>query len=484
MTSPSSMDLDDLTDKLVPTVDELVEAARVKLDEHAPTLERVGRSVKSFFSQLARVVSGAASRVSDEVEYQAAQLGKAFTTPPEDRLDHPAHYFRYSYARINEILADEMCPCAFLDLETYDANLDWLGAEMGATGKTIRIGTKSLRVPGLIKRAHDRPFVDGVFLFHPNEIAYLQAQYGMQDFLLAYPVMNRAEADVLCAGIVRDPATRVHVMADSPAHLHLLDRAARAKDVTLGVIVDCDFSVEFVGQFAGVYRSPLQTPAQVVSLAKQVRRFSHLEFRGIMGYEAQEAGIGDYSLLLRKMKDHSRETNNRKRTAVVEALTDAGLPPAIVNGGGSGCFQETAAEEKVTEVTIGSGLFKSYIFDPIASMAGFAPSLFMALRIVRFPRPGIATAYSGGYVCSAINKSPKVVLPEGVTETAREGFGEVQTPVTYDPDRVHFKHGDLLICRLAKAGEPMERFNEVVALAGGKIVERYPTYRGAGLWLG
>jgi len=117
-------------------------------------------------------------------------------------------------------------------------------------------------------------------------------------------------------------------------------------------------------------------------------------------------------------------------------------------------------------------------------MKGFQPSMFMALRIVRFPRNGIATAFSGGYICSAIKKAPKIMLPEHCSITPREGFGEVQTPIKYNPSEVQFKHGDIVICRFAKAGEPMERFNEVVAISKGKIVDRFPTYRGVGLWGG
>lgn len=390
----------------------------------------------------------------------------------------------YSYTEINNILKEEMCPCAFLDLDVFDANLNWLETEMRNTGKKIRIGTKSIRVPALIQRCLERSFIEGLFLFHPNEIKFWQENYQVKDFLLAYPIYNGAEAKLLCDAIIRDPETRVHVMVDAEEHLQLLERHAAKNNVKLGIIIDCDFSIKFVGQHAGVLRSPLTHSEAVVALAKKTVDFPHLEFRGIMGYEAQEAGIGDSSWLFRKMKQKSREINDARRSNIVSALRNAGFSPEIVNGGGSGCFQLTAAEDEVTEVTIGSGLFKSYIFDPIESMNGFAPSLFMALRIIRFPRPGVATCYSGGYVCSAINKSPQIILPKNCKETAREGFGEVQTPISYDPAHVSLNYGDVIICRFAKAGEPLERFNTVCIVSKGKIVDHYATYRGHGLWLG
>ena len=424
------------------------------------------------------LVTRSSNNITDAIQLGADLINK------ELRGKSQPDYWRYSYDELNSILKDEMCPSAFLDLESYDENLDWLNNEIQKYKKKIRIGTKSIRVPELTMRALQKSNVEGLFIFHPNEIKHYQDKYKQKDFLLAYPIYNRPEADVLSKAIKRDPETRVHVMVDNPAHLYLLEKSAAKHNVKLGIIIDYDASVRFLGQVAGVMRSPLAQPKEVVSLARQCSEFPHLEFRGIMGYEGQEAGIGDFSIVYTMMKQKSRKENVERRAGIVKALNEAGLPPEIVNGGGSGCFQDTASEESVTEVTIGSGLFKSYIFDPIESMDNFKPSLFMALRIVRFPKNGVATCFSGGFVSSAINKSPKVVLPSGCKETTREGFGEVQTPILYNPNETFFNIGDVVICRLAKAGEPMERFNQVAIISKGKIVTHYPTNRGVGIWGG
>lgn len=384
----------------------------------------------------------------------------------------------------NQLLADEPCPCAVLDLDAFDANLAAFQDGIAGTGKSLRIGTKSVRVPALVDRALRHPGFKGAFLFHPNEVPYLHDNLGITDMVLAYPVMTPGEAETCAAVAARDPGASISLMVDSPVHLQLLEKAAARHDARLGVLVDVDMGFPFLGQLAGVLRSPLRDPAAVVHLAARVKDFPHLDFKGIMGYEAQEAGTGDDSWLLRRMKARSRRHVAGLRTAVVHALRDAGLPCAIVNGGGSGCFRATAAEAPVTEVTVGSGLFKSYIFDPIDMLREFRPSLFMALRVVRVPKPGVATAYSGGFASSGSCKPPRIVHPPGCSVTGREGFGEVQTPVLFDPATVSLAHGDLVICRLAKAGEPIERFNEVIAVSAGKVVDRFRTYRGEGLWLG
>jgi len=62
---------------------------------------------------------------------------------------------------------------------------------------------------------------------------------------------------------------------------------------------------------------------------------------------------------------------------------------------------------------------------------------------------------------------------------AREMGGEVQTPLE-GPGAASVAIGSPVLFRPAKAGEPLERFYEVVLVSGGKIVERAMTYRGLG----
>ncbi|MBD3188936.1 hypothetical protein GF325_19065 [Candidatus Bathyarchaeota archaeon] len=458
--------------------DSLLDRVRSGVDELLPKIQEPISILGNFLKKTTKTISKSLSTVSDALDLNLYNAVNELRGEPQ--VESP----NYTHEDFQALLEGESCPCAVVDMEAFDHNIEMFLKGMKATGKHLRVGTKSVRVPALIERAMKKFDFDGLFLFHPNEIKYWQETRGIQDFIVAYPIINIEEAETCTRGAARDPNAKITLMIDSTAHLHLLEKSAAKQDVNLHVLVDLDVSIDFFGQFAGVMRSPLNSPDKVVRLARKVNRFPHLSFRGIMGYEAQEAGIGDQSLLYRFMKQQSRGRITRRRAKTVQALEEAGLHCEIVNGGGSGCFQDTARETFVTEVTVGSGLFKSYIFDPIESLREFMPSLFMALRIVRTPRPGVVTAYSGGYVSSAINKQPKIVFPRGCTATSREGFGEVQTPITFNPEKVFLKHGDLVICRLAKAGEPLERFNHVVTVKGNSVLDKRLTYRGEGLWLG
>ncbi|MHA1899652.1 MAG: alanine racemase [Promethearchaeota archaeon] len=388
-----------------------------------------------------------------------------------------------SYELVKNLFSNEQCPLLYLDLDAFDKNLEQIGKNL-PNNKKIRIGTKSIRVPKLIKRCLEKPFVQGVLTFHANEFKFLQENFQVDDFLLAYPIYTKNEAILACQAAKRDENAKITLMVDNIEHLKLLGETAYQYNINLYICIDVNMAINFMGIYAGARRSPLNSSSDVLKIANEIKKYPNLIFRGIMGYEAQNASLGDDFFLYRLMKRKSRNIVNHLRQQIVSDLKKAGYECEIVNGGGSGCYQETAQESSITEVGLGSALFKSYIFDKIISMNQFEPSLYMVLRIVRFPNEKMATAFSGGYYSSATGNPPKVFMPESVKPLNMEGFGEVQTPFKYNKSKIRLKLGDPIVCRLAKAGEPLERFNQVYIISNKKIKETYQTYRGYGLWLG
>jgi D-serine deaminase-like pyridoxal phosphate-dependent protein len=111
----------------------------------------------------------------------------------------------------------------------------------------------------------------------------------------------------------------------------------------------------------------------------------------------------------------------------------------------------------------------------------FLPSLFFALQIVRKPRDNIVTTFSGGYVSSGgVSALPIPVIPNNLRISKDEGFGEVQTPFIFNPNKYELNLGDPIFCRFGKAGEPLEHFNKILIYSNGKIMNKYKTYRGYG----
>ena len=385
-----------------------------------------------------------------------------------------------SYDELKDLVSNQKFPLAICDLDAFNQNLERIGKFLRITKKSLRLCTKSVRVPELVSKVEKEDFVNGIFTYNSAEALFYAENYKIKDILMGYPTMSKVDVEELCQAAKVD-GVRISVMVDDTKQIDLLDDLATKNNVEIDILIEIDVADKLFGRNVGVLRSPIREPEVVVSLARFISKKSQLYFRGIMGYEAQNASIGDDKMLFRYAKKRSRKKVNVWRQNVVDALNTAGFQPEVVNGGGSGCYQETATEPSITEIGIGSLLFKSHIFDTINSLNEFLPSIFFVLQIVRKPRINIATAFSGGYVSSgSVRALPKSVIPKNLKISKDEAFGEVQTPFIFNPNQIELNLGDPIFCRFGKAGEPLEHFNEIHVYSIGEITATYKTYRGFG----
>jgi D-serine deaminase-like pyridoxal phosphate-dependent protein len=157
------------------------------------------------------------------------------------------------------------------------------------------------------------------------------------------------------------------------------------------------------------------------------------------------------------------------------------VPLEFVNGGGTGSLERTTAEEAVTELAAGSGLYSPGLFDAYRAFRGRPAALF-ALAVTRRPAPGLVTVASGGWIASGPpgpERVPIPTYPAGLALVPSEGAGEVQTPLR-GATAAGLRIGDRVWFRHAKAGELCEHVNELHLVAGDAVVDAVPTYRGEG----
>ncbi|MFF4527116.1 amino acid deaminase/aldolase [Streptomyces bluensis] len=388
-------------------------------------------------------------------------------------------------ARYDRATAHLDAPVAIVDLDAFDANADDMIRRAG--GKPIRVASKSVRCRALLERVLGREGFAGVMSFTLAESLWL-ARSGFDDVLLAYPSTDRSGFAELTA----DPklAGAVTVMVDDPAQLRFIDDARAGGSEVVRVCLELDTSLKLFGGRVrvGARRSPLHSPAQVAELARTVVRRPGFRLVGIMAYEGHIAGVGDSlagrplrSRAVRLMQAASRKELAERRAEVVRAVRAVEPGLEFVNGGGTGSVQYTAAEDAVTEIGAGSGLYVPRLFDNYTSFSGRPAALF-AQPVVRRPGVGVVTVLGGGYPASGVagrDRLPVPYLPEGLKYDPQEGPGEVQTPLLGAPaddlligDKVWFRH--------AKAGELCERFDVLHLVAGDEVTATVPTYRGEG----
>jgi D-serine deaminase-like pyridoxal phosphate-dependent protein len=384
-------------------------------------------------------------------------------------------------------------PFAIVDLTAFRRNAADLTRR--AAGKPIRVASKSVRCRALLGDVLRMPGFKGILAYTLPEALWLARTHVSDDIVVAYPTANTAALTELAA----DPscARSVTVMVDCPEHLDMIEKAAAAAGTAgpnqVRVCIDIDAGFRALGGLfrAGARRSPVRTPAQAAQLARNIVSRSTVTLAGLMAYEAQIAGVGDnprgkplYAQAVRVMQRRSGAELALRRAAIVAAVREV-APLEFVNGGGTGSVEKTAAEDAVTEIGAGSGLYHPVLFDGYRGFRGQPAALF-ALPVVRRPGPGAVTALGGGYLASGPGnpgRLPRPFLPAGLRLDRNEGAGEVQTPLLGRPARA-LRIGDRVWLRHAKAGELCERFSELHLIEGEQIVSTVLTYRGEGKTFG
>lgn len=391
------------------------------------------------------------------------------------------------YARLRAALAGEATPYGWVDLAAFDHNVTATLARCGA--HRLRPASKSLRcVPALRRVLAASPRVAGVLCFTPREAAHLHAE-GIDDLLVAYPSVEPRDL-AAAAGRVAEHDARITLMVDDPDQVDRAARAARAHGTQLALCLDVDVSLDLPGLRFGVFRSPVRDAAAARSLAEHVARTPGVRLEGVMGYEAQIAGVPDAGLHLRRLavralKARSTALVRERRGTVVAAVEEVVGPLRFVNGGGTGSLETTTADPAVTEVSAGSAFFAPALFDDYRAFT-LHPAAGFACAVTRRPSDTVVTVLGGGWVASGAagaDRLPHPFLPHGAELITNEGAGEVQTPVALGARAREVELGDPVFFRHAKAGELCERTDVLAVVDDDRVVAHWPTYRGAGLTL-
>ncbi|NYF10090.1 D-serine deaminase-like pyridoxal phosphate-dependent protein [Leifsonia sp. AK011] len=354
-----------------------------------------------------------------------------------------------------------------------------------ANGTTIRVASKSLRVRGVIERVLTVPGYAGVLAYTLPEALWLAET--IDDVVVGYPSVDATAIRTL--GSSASLARRVTIMVDSVAQLDAVDAVlppGTRENIRVCLELDASWKSRLIGH-TGVYRSPVHSVDQAVYLARHIVSRRGFDLVGIMSYEAQIAGVTNRppgkpvrARLVDWMQRSSFEELTTRRGEVVTAVREI-ADLEFVNGGGTGSLERTSSDPAVTEIAAGSGLFGPRLFDGYSHFTP-APAAAFALSVVRKPTPELATLLGGGWIASgppAPDRMPQLAWPERLEFLAREGAGEVQSPVR-GAAAARLAVGDRVWLRHTKAGEASEHLNEFAVVNGDTIVDTVPTYRGEG----
>ena len=170
-----------------------------------------------------------------------------------------------NYEDLKTIVKNEKFPLVICDLEAFNYNLEKVGKHLRKSKKFMRLCTKSVRVPKLIKKVEEQDFVNGLFTYNSAEALFYAEQFKIRDILLGYPTTSEKEIEDLCkAASIKD--VEITIMIDSTYHLDLLEKAAKENDVGFKILIEVDVADKLLGRNIGVYRSPLREPKDIVEI--------------------------------------------------------------------------------------------------------------------------------------------------------------------------------------------------------------------------
>jgi D-serine deaminase-like pyridoxal phosphate-dependent protein len=391
----------------------------------------------------------------------------------------PARY----WPELSAATAHLDAPVAAIHLDALRHNTHDMLAR--AQGTPIRVATKSIRVRSVIEAILATPGYQGVLAYTLAEALWLADT--VDDIVVGYPTAERAAIEAL--GRSPQFAAKITVMVDSLAQLDFIDSVlppTERETIRVCLELDSSWNAPVLGHL-GVWRSPVHTAQAAHALAIAIVSRPGFALVGMMGYEAQIAGVGDRpagkpidARINSWMRKQSiPELAERRAAAVAAVRLVADLE--FVNGGGTGSLESTHDDPSVTDIAAGSGFFGGHLFD---NYSGFqpAPAAAFALSVVRKPTPEMATLLGGGWIASGPpgpDRLPRIVWPERLQMVAREMAGEVQSPLT-GPDAPRLGVGDRVWLRHTKSGELSEHVNEFAIVHDGAVVDMVPTYRGQG----
>jgi 3-hydroxy-D-aspartate aldolase len=271
-------------------------------------------------------------------------------------------------------------PALLVDIEILDRNIALMRDGAAALGVKLRPHAKAHKCVQIAQRI----MATGAIGSSCATIGEAEAiaSGGVGGILVTSPLVSADAIQRLRRLLLR--GADIAVVAEDSACVSQLSAIAAASGRTLGVVVDVDVAMG---------RTGCLDIADVVALARQITDAPALHYAGIQAYWGNLQQVSPFSERSRLIAIQA----DRVRGAIA-ALRSAGLPPAIVTGGGTGSHRIDATMNLFTEIQPGSYLFMDSCYRAINISENdnpFAPSLFVAATVVSANKPGRVVVNAG-----------------------------------------------------------------------------------------
>jgi 3-hydroxy-D-aspartate aldolase len=298
--------------------------------------------------------------------------------------------------------SDLPTPALLVDIDILDRNIAVMHDCAAALGVRLRPHAKAHKCVEIAQRIMAAGAA-GASCATIGE-AEAMASGGIGGILVTAPLTSSDALDRLRR--LRLRGADIAVVADHPAGVAALSAVAATAGCKLDVVVDVD---------VGMGRTGCLEIADVVALAREITDAPTLNYAGMQAYWGNLQQISPFAERARLIAVQA----DRVR-AVIAALTSAGLPPAMVTGGGTGSHRIDTSTGLFTEIQPGSYLFMDSCYSAISISENdnpFAPSLFVAATVVTRNKPGRVVVNAGWKAFATDSGNPTALrgAPPGAT---------------------------------------------------------------------
>ncbi|WP_315719606.1 MULTISPECIES: D-TA family PLP-dependent enzyme [unclassified Bradyrhizobium] len=164
-------------------------------------------------------------------------------------------------------------PCAVIDMDKVERNIARIQAQCDSAGVANRPHIKTHKSPVLAKLQIEAG-AQGITCQKIGE-AEIMADAGIANILISYNLIGEEKMARLAALQAKAEMT---VAADNATVIAGLPQAAKQSGRALSVVVECD---------TGRKRAGVETPAEAIQLARQIKASDGLRFAGFMLYPTE-----------------------------------------------------------------------------------------------------------------------------------------------------------------------------------------------------
>lgn len=316
--------------------------------------------------------------------------------------------------------SDVPTPALLVDIDILDRNIALMRDYAVALGVKLRPHAKAHKCVEIARRIAAAGAI-GACCATIGE-AEAMAAGGVGGILVTAPLSSADALERLRRLLLR--GADIAVVAEDAGCVRQLSAIAEASGRKLGIVVDVD---------VGMGRTGCVEIADAVALARQIKDAPALNYAGIQAYWGNLQHVSPYSeraRLIAVQVDRVR--------SFVAALTAAGLPPAIVTGGGTGSHRIDATTGLFTEIQPGSYLFMDSCYRAISISENdnpFAPSLFVAATVVSANKPG-RLVVNAGWKAFATDSGKPAALRGAPPGASFRFMGDEHGALDFDGDGV------------------------------------------------